>query len=150
MTDVPMRTQGREFALRLLYAQDVSGGLYPADDEVPGAGWWKPDDDLDLVPAAVRFGHRLWRGVCEHRDVLDEEIKASASNWRIDRMTSVDRNLIRIGVYELTRCDDIPLQVTLSELIDLAKHYGDDEAGGFVNGVLDAVAHRPQSSHGAE
>ena len=150
MTEVPSRTLGREYALRLLYAGELSGGLYPSSGESPRPGWWVPDDGLDLDPTATRFANRLWRGVQEHRDALDSEIQSSTTHWRIERMAAIDRNLLRIGIFELTRCEEIPLQVTLSEMVALAKHYGDSEAGAFVNGILDDIAKRIRDSRKAK
>lgn len=142
MPNIASRTQGREFALRMLYATEINEPWQVPPGPVQEGGWWRPDDGLEPDGVATRFALRLWNGVIQFRDELDEAIQGATPNWKLERMAPVERNLLRIGVFELTRCEEIPKEVTFSELIDLAKHYGDDEAGAFVNGVLDAVDKR--------
>ncbi len=140
MVDVPIRTHGREFALRLLYAHEITNGLYPSDDAGSVRAWWEPDDDLELEERARQFGLSLWEGVQAQLNDIDQAIQKAASHWKLERIAPVDRNLLRLGVYEIVYCADIPVEVTISELVNLAKHYGDGESGAFLNGILDAVA----------
>ena len=80
------------------------------------------------------------RGVLEEREGLDETIRTASENWRIERMTRVDRNVLRLGTWELKHRPDVPRAVILDEAIELAKRYGSEESGAFVNGVLNQVA----------
>ena len=86
-----------------------------------------------------RFARELVDGVLEHRSEIDERIKSVAENWDLARMAVVDRNVLRLGVYELVHRRDIPPKVTINEAIDLAKRYGTAESGTFVNGILDRI-----------
>lgn len=81
----------------------------------------------------------LANGVIGNREAIDEVIKRFSSNWKISRMSCVDRNIIRIAVYELLSCPDIPPKVSINEAIDIGKKYGTEESGSFINGILDSV-----------
>ena len=85
------------------------------------------------------FAKRIVLGVMEHRQEIDRLIKERSENWRLDRMTIIDRNILRIAIFELLYCDDIPPKVTLNEAIDLGKRYGSEESGSFINGILDRI-----------
>jgi N utilization substance protein B len=82
---------------------------------------------------------RLVQGVWEQKKAIDRLIKDYAENWRIERMSGVDRNILRMAVYELVYCDDIPPRVAINEAIDLGKQYGTEESGAFINGILDSI-----------
>lgn len=83
---------------------------------------------------------RYVKGIYEHIDSIDEMIASCLENWTFDRLSSVDRCVLRLGAYELLYEPDVPVQVTLDEAIELAKKYGTDNSGKFVNGVLDRFA----------
>lgn len=85
------------------------------------------------------FSERIVRGVEEHRDAIDQMIERYAPEWPIEQITIVDRNILRIGVYELRFTKDIPPKVAINEAIELAKSFGGESSGRFVNGVLGAV-----------
>ncbi|OAA31723.1 antitermination protein NusB [Kosmotoga arenicorallina S304] len=89
-------------------------------------------------------------GILEHLEELDRVISSHLINWTFDRLTAVDKNVLRLGTYELLYELDIPIEVTLNEAIELAKKYGSVEDGKFVNGVLDRIAkqHTPPSKRG--
>jgi N utilization substance protein B len=80
------------------------------------------------------------RGVMSERDELDRIIRDASENWRLERMTRVDRNVLRLGTWELCHRADIPRAVILDEAVELAKRYGSEESGAFVNGVLNQIA----------
>jgi transcription antitermination protein NusB len=82
---------------------------------------------------------RLVHGVGEQKEAIDRLIMAFAENWRIERMSGVDRNILRIAVFELIYCNDIPPRVAINEAIDLGKQYGTEESGAFINGILDSI-----------
>jgi len=81
----------------------------------------------------------LIRGTLEHRDEADELIKKHAQNWELHRMAAVDRNILRLAIYEMLYRDDIPPVVSINEAIELAKAYGGADSGRFVNGILDRI-----------
>jgi N utilization substance protein B len=133
------RTKGRELALRLLYGHDLCG--WRSAETKSQINWWRPDDRFYVGRQPRRFGLQLFQGILHHLDEIDKTIASTTEHWALDRLTPVDRNLLRIGVYELLYRPDIPAQATINELIELAKVYGDDDSGMFINGVLDAVLH---------
>ncbi len=89
----------------------------------------------DILP----FFYRLVNGVISSAPEIDGIIERFSSNWKISRMSCVDRNIMRIAVFELVWCDDIPCKVSINEAIDIGKKYGTDESGPFINGILDSV-----------
>jgi N utilization substance protein B len=126
------RRKSREFALQVLYQweitkQDVSRAMGQAAECFP------------LEKGEVEFAERLVRGVMECREKLDEVIEAYSEHWRLERMSIVDRNILRIAAFELLHCPDIPPKVTLNEAIDLGKRFGTEDSGGFINGILDRI-----------
>jgi transcription antitermination protein NusB len=125
------RHQSRERALQILFQYDIHGkpGLWLEE-------FWKPLKDSEESRA---FAERLVAGVREHQKELDALIGRYATNWKISRMQIVDRNILRLGAYELLWLDEVPAKVTMNEAIELAKDFGDDEAAKFVNGILDKV-----------
>ena len=85
------------------------------------------------------FFHRLVNGVQEHRPTIDTVIEQFSSNWKLTRMSCVDRNILRIAVFELLFCADIPPKVSINEAIDVGKRFGTEESGAFINGILDSI-----------
>ncbi len=81
----------------------------------------------------------LLQGIWENCAHIDSLIGQCAKNWRLERIAITDRNLLRIGVYEMVYCDDIPVQVAINEAVEIAKRYGSDDSPAFINGILDAV-----------
>lgn len=127
------RTKARERALQALYQIDVAAeGI----DEAL-ARFWR---SFEPVEREVReIAEALVRGVARHRLEIDETIERVSTNWRLDRMAKVDRNVLRLAVYELLQ-SDVPIKVAINEAIELGKKYGAEGTGAFVNGVLDKVA----------
>lgn len=128
------RRKAREYALQLLFQLDIR-------KEKPTATLFKrfwteydPDDEVK------EFTEEIVKGTFKHLRAIDGKILASAKNWSLDRMASVDRNVLRMAAYEILYRMDIPLSVTINEAIELAKKYGTDDSGAFVNGILDSVA----------
>ena len=97
-------------------------------------------DDHDLASMA----RELFGGVIEHRSQLDEQIEAKAENWSLKRMAAVDRNILRLGLFELTH-RDVPRGVVINECVELAKRFGDKNSSRFVNGLLDKLAPRTEA-----
>ncbi len=136
-----IRSRGRKIALQVLYLlewdpdKDVEGAI---EDYLNGLSN-RPlsPDDPSLVFARDRI-----EGVINHLEEIDSEISKLAKNWRLDRMASVDRNILRLGTYELMYCPDVPPQVAINEAIELAKRFGTEDSASFVNGILDALMKR--------
>jgi N utilization substance protein B len=127
------RTRARERALQALYQIDVAAeGI---DDAL--AAFWKSFEPVEREVRELAEG--LVRGVAAHRRAVDEAIEEASSNWRLDRMARVDRNVLRLAVYELLKTD-VPVKVVINEAIELGKKFGSESSGAFVNGVLDRVA----------
>jgi len=122
------RHQSRERALQILFQYDIHGKPGVWLDE-----FWKQCTASDDAKA---FAEQLVEGVLEHKKDLDALIGKYATNWKVSRMQIVDRNILRLGAYELLWLDEIPAKVTVNEL---AKDFGDEEAAKFVNGILDKV-----------
>ena len=114
-----------------------------AIEDEKGPATWGEKKELPAPTTeemAVRvFAEPLIRGTLEHRDELDEHIKKHARNWDITRMAVVDRNVLRLGIYEMLYRDDIPPVVSINEAVDIAKKFSTEESGKFVNGILDKV-----------
>ena len=96
------------------------------------------------------FTEQLVRGTHEHLKEIDQKIIQYTENWQLNRMAVVDRNILRFAVYELLFLDEIPPKVTINEAVNVAKKYSQDEAGKFVNGILDKInhteVHKPDSA----
>lgn len=135
------RTKGREFALQILYEVDTSGkdpevALRDFWDNFEGGQGGSPAPDA----AAKTFAGTLVNGVLGNVGELDQLVERCSTNWRLDRMPRVDRNVLRLAVWELTHSRDVPMKVVINEAIELGKRFGSEESGAFVNGILDRVA----------
>jgi N utilization substance protein B len=120
----------------MLYQCDV--GRAGAVESI--ATYWPSRDEDSAVPDHVRdFANSVVRGTLDRRDEIDALLSAHAQNWRIERMTVIDRIVLRMGIYEMLAEPETPSKVIINEAIELARSYSGDEAVGFVNGVLDAV-----------
>ncbi len=126
------RRKAREVALQVLFQIDVS----KVDVHEAIELFWNNFE----APESVRgFSTQLIEGARERLKEIDEFIKSCSDNWSLTRMSSVDRNILRLAVYELVYCKDIPPKVTINEAIDLGKFYGSENSGSFINGILDAL-----------
>ena len=127
------RSRAREIALQALYQRDQNKSM-------------SQEDALAFLvrrltePELVELGKALYLGTVQHLKVIDERLARVADNWSVDRMAIVDRNVLRLGIYELYHGPEVPFKVVLDEAIELAKRYGSEESPGFVNGILDKIA----------
>ncbi len=127
-----VRRQAREIALQVLYQREFDHGeIEEALDLFR--------NNFEALKGAMDFSERLVKGVEQHREDLDRIIEQYSSHWKVDRMTHVDRTILRIATYELLYCDDIPTKVAINEAIDIGKKYGAEDSGAFINGILDKV-----------
>lgn len=130
------RRSGRTYALQLLYARDGD----PATDVAGAAVSWADAFELEIDPDAQLFARTLVAAASERGPEIDELIAGASKNWRIDRMSRVDRNILRLGACELLVFRDVPVKVVINEAVELAKRFGTAESSAFVNGVLDRIA----------
>jgi len=124
-----VRREGREAAVQFLYLRDLNG-----------------DCDLQsyykfrgLSPSARRFCDALVDGVAKNHDSIDDAIRGNTQNYELNRISAVDRNVLRVAVFEMLHCPEVPPVVSINEAIDIAKKYSTEESGRFVNGVLDQI-----------
>lgn len=151
------RREARERAVQFLFQYDLNP---PEDLELALAQFWNSQrsaalaedkaaatwgQKTELPPpsteeAALRvFAEPLIRGTLQHRDAIDEQIQKHAQNWDLHRMAVVDRNVLRLAIYEMLHRDDIPPIVSINEAVDIAKKFSTQDSGKFVNGLLDKV-----------
>ena len=134
------RTLARQMALQFLYQLDLLGDSACTMDEfLARQDWDETGESRDSVAAYAR---KLGEGCREKWDELNETIAAVSEHWKISRMPAIDRNVLRIGAYELLHLDDIPDKVAINEAIELAKKFGGKDSGSFVNGILDRIRER--------
>jgi len=126
------RSQCREWALQFLYQAEFAGPHQPEALE----RFWRHFQTEDAPPAYLL---ELVEGVTSHLEELDVFIVRYSEHWRLERMTIVDRNLLRLAIYELLYQPHIPVKVVINEAVEMAKRYGSEASGGFVNGILDQV-----------
>jgi len=126
------RRRARELAIQVLFHLEFNAG--------------DPIKAFDLIcaslapPAAIRdFSRELVVGVCENRDEIDRLIIRSSINWRLERMSLVDRNILRLASFEVLFLQDIPPKVTIDEAVELGKKFGTEDSGAFINGILDNI-----------
>jgi N utilization substance protein B len=123
----------------MLYQHEL--GEQPLDQVI--AGFWRV---RTATEPARDMAERLARGAAAQRDRLDAVIGPSLHHWRLDRVGAVERNILRLAVYELMMERDTPASVVIDEAVELAKRFGEADSAGFVNGVLDAIARRERSA----
>ncbi|HLD41390.1 MAG TPA: transcription antitermination factor NusB [Candidatus Omnitrophota bacterium] len=126
------RTEAREYALQLLYKYDITAEPVTELDL-----FWV--EDKEIAPPVNDFALQLVSGAIKHQEQIDKKISGFAANWELKRMAAVDRNVLRLGAFELLYLEDIPAKVSINEAVDLAKKYSGEEAGKFVNGILDSI-----------
>lgn len=151
------RTRAREAAVQFLYQIDLregetAGGLAAVDP-----GTWKADLDTFLSDAlrdgllpdedSKDFARRLVEGTSSRCEEIDTLLRSVARNWDLRRMAVVDRNVLRMAVYELLHCTDIPPKVTINEAIEIGKKFSTANSGAFINGILDRIRldHAPRA-----
>ena len=133
------RRTARERALQALFQLDGEPAATTAGGALESA-WGASDDEGPKDPAAHSFALEIVEGVRAKLTEIDPLLEQHSHNWRLDRMARVDRNVLRLGVFELQYCADIPRKVTINEGIELAKKFGNEESASFINGLLDRVA----------
>ncbi len=126
------RRKAREIALQVLYQIDVT--KIDTDEAIDLFR-----DNFGMSEETAEFSTQLIQCTLAHLNEIDELIKSCSQHWSLERMSKVDRNILRTAVCEFLYFDDIPPKVTLNEAIDIGKNYGSDNSGSFINGILDAM-----------
>ena len=126
------RTKSREYALQMLYQADIrrTGQAQILEE------FWQDQETTEDVKA---FANQLFEGTLTRLVEIDPLISRHADNWDMKRMAVIDRNILRLGVFELMHVEDVPPKVCINEAVELAKRFGDEESGKFINGILDAI-----------
>jgi len=130
-----MRRRARELALQLLYQHEHTG----ADLDVMQTDF---DEWTGSADGVREFADFLLRGTLANLEQLDEELAVQTAHWRLERLAAVDRNILRLAMFELMHVPDTPPAVVIDEAIEIAKKFGAEESGRFVNGVLDGFVKR--------
>lgn len=127
------RRLARELAVQFLYQLDLSGGSL--EESLPL--FWQTQPEVN--DTGRQFAEELIHGVVERRALIDEKISKYTEHWDLPRIAAVDRNILRLAIYEMLYRDDIPPVVSINEAVDIAKKFSTHESGAFVNGILDRL-----------
>lgn len=127
-----VRRESRKMAMQVLFELELNS--QEPDDALRRLG-----KERKLQQGAKLFTEQLVHGTLKNMAIIDETISKYADNWDIKRINPTDKNIMRIAIYEMLFCDDIPPVVSINEAVDIAKEFGDSKSGMFVNGVLDRV-----------
>jgi N utilization substance protein B len=135
------RRKSRELALQALYQGEQAGqnGLLVFEEFCA---------HFQVNKKSIPYAKKLLDGVQEKADVINQLISKYAENWRLERMSVIDRNILRLAVYEVHYQDDVPISVAINEAVEIAKRYSTDDSGPFINGILDSMA--KEEASGAE
>ena len=129
-----VRHTARERAAQFLFQMDFNPK--PPEEALPD--FWEQQEH-PASPKVISFAEQIVYGVLRNKEEIDRRIMTCADNWELSRMGAVDRNVLRVAVYEMLFCEDIPPVVSINEAIDLVKDLSNPESGRFVNGVLDKL-----------
>jgi len=131
-----LRRQARECAVQWLFQYDVLKQHNPQMAPLSPTAF---PPMIEMAPDAKPFAEQLVQGVLEHMPELDELLQRVADHWSVERMAVVDRNVLRCALFELLYLKEIPAKVTINEAIEIAKRFGSEESGAFINGILDRL-----------
>jgi transcription antitermination protein NusB len=135
-----IRRRARELALQFLYQYDAlteSSGEFPSPEEQLSLFWER--NDVRVQDGMKEFSSALVLGTCKNLPHIDEILSSFSEHWRLSRMSKIDRNILRLSVYELIYLSGIPPAVTINEAVELGKRFGTEESGSFINGILDKI-----------
>jgi transcription antitermination factor NusB len=126
------RRRARELAIQVLFHMEYN----PGD---PGESFERVCESFGPARDIRAYSREVVAGVWENRATLDRLIRRSSKNWRVERMSRVDRNILRMAIYEVLYRKDVPPKVSIDEAVELGKQYGTEESGAFINGILDHI-----------
>tara|TARA_B100000579_G_C22564918_1_gene726171 strand:+ start:402 stop:806 length:405 start_codon:yes stop_codon:yes gene_type:complete len=127
-----VRRDGREAAVQFLFSKDIN-------NDISLDGY---DSFFSLCTAKERakvFAKELLVGILQNKESIDEKIEAHVDNFQLNRLSAIDRNVLRLAIFEMMHCEDIPPAVCINEAIEISKRFGTEDSGSFVNGVLDKI-----------
>ncbi|AII59831.1 MAG: transcription antitermination factor NusB [Dehalococcoides mccartyi] len=127
------RRKAREIVLQALYEQDLAG--HNAEDVLKRLLTETPQTEEN-----AEFIFRLTNAVVKHKDLLDENIRQFASAWPVEQLSYIDRNVLRLAIFEIIHENDVPIKVAINEAVELAKSFGGNSSARFINGVLSSVS----------
>jgi N utilization substance protein B len=131
------RRRARGYALQVMYSLDLNDE--PSVDAALEK-FWASFEQAEGDAAAVEFADKLVRSAYAQLGEVDDVVKKASKNWRLERMSRVDRNILRLATYELLAAPEVPVRVVINEAVELAKLFGAEESPAFVNGILDRIA----------
>lgn len=132
-----LRRKSREIALQFLFGHDFQ--KQTNDPETIDRELKRFCANFDTGAKALPYAQLLISGICTQIDEIDRMVSAQSHHWRLERMSLVDRNILRIAIYEMNYCDDVPVKVAINEALEIAKNYSIPDSIPFINGILDAV-----------
>jgi transcription antitermination factor NusB len=135
------RRRARELAIQVLFHMEYN----PGD---PGESFERVCESFGPPREIRTYSRDVVVGVCENKAILDRMIRRSSKNWRVERMSRVDRNILRIAIYEVLYRKDVPPKVSIDEAVELGKQYGTEDSGAFINGILDHIYNQLKAEEG--
>jgi N utilization substance protein B len=132
-----LRRKSRELALQFFYGHDFQGRS--CDEQAVAAELDEFIASFDTGKKTLPYAKQIVAGLCAHEKEIDGLLARHARNWRLERMTVVDRNVLRIAAYEMLYSEEIPAQVAINEALEIAKRYSTTDSVAFINGILDAL-----------
>ncbi len=132
-----LRRKSRELALQYLFGHDFQGQSCAPEAIEEGLEMFC--QVFEAGEKALPYCRKLALGLCQNQEAIDEQIKKHSHNWRLERMSFVDRNILRISVYEMQYCKDVPAQVAINEALEIARRFSVSDSIGFINGILDSI-----------
>ena len=135
-----VRRRAREHSLQFLYQIDLLQSSLPQIDVSKQAELYWENKDKQPEKQVIEFSNRINTGISENLQTLDNIITKCSINWKFNRISKIDRNILRIAVYELLFLKDVPGKVAINEAIEIAKKFGTEDSGSFINGILDKIS----------
>ena len=132
-----LRRKSRETALQFLFGHDFQDRSCDPDalrgelDEFCG--------NFESSEKTLPYARQLVEGICQHQETIDKQISSHSHNWRVSRMSLVDRNILRIAAFEMQHVEDVPATVAINEALEIAKRFAEPDSVSFINGILDAI-----------
>jgi N utilization substance protein B len=142
---VSERRKGRRLALQLLFGMEWMKGR-DLNRAMEDSFILFAEENIEPGENVIAFARERIEGVERHRGEIDDIIRKYARNWRLERMSAIDRNILRIAVFEIRFCPSVPGKVAINEAIEIAKEFGGEEAPSFINGILDRIFNMEESA----
>ncbi|MCB0272107.1 MAG: transcription antitermination factor NusB [Bdellovibrionales bacterium] len=132
------RSKAREQVVQILYLMEQSKLDIEAALDFFQKNFESYDREMPFIRSRIQ-------GVTEKLEILDKHIEKTSNHWKLGRIPKIDKNILRLGIFEILYCEDIPKSVVMDEAIELAKKFGEEKSSKFINGILDKIANQPDS-----